>query len=76
MMKVAHFSLPNLLAKRELIKELIQQDATSDNIVTQVSLLLESDNVEMLQQFSQLQSTLCCNASEQAATEVLALINK
>ena len=75
LMKVEHYSLPNLLAKKELIKELIQEDATPNNIVEQVSILLDNDNHEMLQQFSQLQSTLRCNASAQAANQVLALIN-
>lgn len=74
LMKVKHYSLPNLLAKKELIVELIQEDATIDNIVTQVSKLLDNDNHEMLSAFSDLQQLLRCDASEQAADSVLRLI--
>lgn len=76
MMKIEHYSLPNLLAKKELVVELIQDDATIDNIVTQASKLLTQDNSEITRQFSDIQQHLACNASEQAAQQVLALINQ
>lgn len=75
LMKVKHYSLPNLLAKKELIVELIQDDATIDNIVREVSKLLDSDNSDMLNAFSDLQQLLKCNASERAADSVIGLIN-
>lgn len=74
MMKIEHYSLPNLLAKKELIIELIQDDATIDNIVAEASKLLEGDNDKLLNEFSQLQQLLKCDASERAADSVLALI--
>ncbi|MCG7530231.1 lipid-A-disaccharide synthase [Psychrobium sp. MM17-31] len=76
MMKVEHYSLPNLLAKKELIVELIQDDATIDNIVTEASKLLDSDNQAMLGEFSKLQQLLKCDASERAADSVLGLIKQ
>lgn len=75
LMKVKHYSLPNLLAKKELIVELIQEDATIDNIVREVSKLLDSDNNNMLNAFTDLQQLLKCNASERAADSVIGLIN-
>ncbi|MGB1296948.1 MAG: lipid-A-disaccharide synthase [Psychrobium sp.] len=76
MMKIEHYSLPNLLAKKELIVELIQDDATIDNIVIETSKLLESDNEHMLTEFSKLQQLLKCDASERAADSVLGLITQ
>jgi len=75
LMKVKHYSLPNLLAKKELIVELIQDDATIDNIVSEVSKLLDNDNDEMTQAFNELQQVLRCNASERATDSILKLIN-
>jgi len=75
LMKVKHYSLPNLLAKKELIAELIQDDATIDNIVDGVSNLLDSDNSDMLNAFSDLQQLLRCNASERATDSIIGLIN-
>ena len=74
LMKVKHYSLPNLLAKKELIVELIQDDATIDNIVLEVSKLLDNDNTEMTQAFSELQQMLRCNASERATDSIIKLI--
>ena len=76
MMKVKHYSLPNLLAKEELIVELIQDNATNDNIVREASKLLDSNNKQMLDSFSQLQKLLKCDASERAADSVLRLIER
>ena len=76
MMKVTHYSLPNLLAKEELIIELIQEDATNDNIVKEASKLLDGNNKVMLDSFSKLQKLLKCDASERAADSVLKLIKR
>ena len=75
LMKVEHYSLPNLLAKKELVVELIQDDATVDNIVEQASRLLNEDMSEITNQFGEIGKGLRCNASEKAAQEVLALIH-
>jgi len=74
LMKVKHYSLPNLLAKKELVVELIQDDATIDNIVAQASRLLSEDMTEITDQFSDIGDMLKCNASERAAEQVLQLI--
>jgi len=75
LMKVKHYSLPNLLAKKELITELIQDDATIENIVAGVSILLDGDNAQMLNAFTDLQQVLKCNASERATDSIVRLIN-
>lgn len=76
LMKVEHYSLPNLLAKKELVVELIQEDATVDAIVEQASKLLTQDNSEITAQFTNIGDNLRRNASEKAANAVLSLVNK
>lgn len=76
LMKVEHFSLPNLLAGEKLVTELIQDDASVGNIVSEINRLLADKNRVMTSKFKQIHQQLKCNASERAADAVLALINK
>ena len=71
----AYASLPNLLAGSMLVPELIQADCTVDNIVREVSQLLDQDNQALLAKFSELHQLIRCNADQQAALAVLELVN-
>lgn len=64
------FSLPNLLAGREIVPELAQAEASEDNIEKELSSLIESDNHELLEQFTQIHQQLKVTASEKAADVV------
>ncbi|MCE9789456.1 lipid-A-disaccharide synthase [Shewanella chilikensis] len=76
MMQINHFSLPNLLAGRELVAELIQDDCTAERIAEEMGKLLDKDNRPLLAEFTKLHSLLACNASEKAAQAVVALLDK
>ncbi|GAB1148343.1 lipid-A-disaccharide synthase [Shewanella algae] len=76
MMQINHFSLPNLLAGRELVPELIQDDCTAERIAEEVGKLLDKDNRPLLAEFTKLHSLLAGNASEKAAQAVVALLDK
>ncbi|MBO2675975.1 lipid-A-disaccharide synthase [Shewanella algae] len=76
MMQINHFSLPNLLAGRELVPELIQDDCTAERIAEEVGKLLDKDNRPLLAEFTKLHSLLASNASEKAAQAVVALLDK
>lgn len=78
MLKIARYSLPNLLAGREVVPELVQDEANADNLATALLGLLEdprrSDQLQGL--FGEIHRSLRCDASAQAAVAVLELIGK
>ncbi len=74
MMQIEHYALPNLLAGKEVVKELIQVDCTPDKIVEAISNQLDGDFSELNQVFTDIHQSIACNASERAADAVEALI--
>jgi len=72
LMKVEHFSLPNLLADRALVPELIQADANPDALsMALLPLLASADKNQALKnEFAQLQGVLRQSASEKSAAAV------
>lgn len=76
LVKANYISLPNLLADKALVPELIQDAATPHAIAEQVPRLLEPEYQQSLMQaFDKIRSQLRLNASEQAAEAVLELID-
>jgi lipid-A-disaccharide synthase len=73
LVRVDHFSLPNLLAGKSLIPELIQRDARAVVIGTEVLGLLQAPERRHAQvaAFSALHDRLRCSASDRAAEAVL-----
>ncbi|ART78849.1 lipid-A-disaccharide synthase [Oceanisphaera avium] len=69
----AYASLPNLLAEHMLVPELIQQACTADNIVNELTKLLNNDPQPLIAKFTELHRKIRCNADEQAALAVLEL---
>ncbi len=76
MLKIARYSLPNLLAGREVVPEFVQDDADPDNLAAALMGLLEDpQRSEQLQElFGDIHGSLRCNASTQAAAAVVELI--
>ncbi|MCG9738698.1 lipid-A-disaccharide synthase [Shewanella insulae] len=74
MMQIEHYSLPNLLAGREIIPELIQADCTPDKIVDAVSSQLDGDHRPLMETFTELHQQLRCDASARAAQAVFELV--
>ncbi len=72
--KVNYISLPNLIINREIIKELLQQDCTAANILTEIKKIEAGFNFEAYAQLRNILQT--GNAAENAATEILKTINK
>ena len=73
MVKSPYISLPNLLAQRLLVPELLQDDATPEALA-QTLLPLIDDGAEQTRGFDAIHRTLRRDASNQAADAVLELI--
>ncbi|BCI75494.1 lipid-A-disaccharide synthase [Vibrio cholerae] len=76
LLKTPYVSLPNILAGEELVKELLQDDCTVDNLYHEVSRLLESDNQALMDKFTEMHQWIRKDADQQAAQAVLHLIQK
>lgn len=76
LLKTPYVSLPNILAGEELVKELLQEHCTVDNLYHEVSRLLESDNQALMDKFTEMHQWIRKNADQQAAQAVLNLIQK
>ncbi|WP_267924146.1 lipid-A-disaccharide synthase [Pseudomonas sp. Au-Pse12] len=75
MVKSPYISLPNLLAQRLLVPELLQDDATAEALAQTLSPLIEGGE-EQTRGFDEIHRTLRRDASNQAAQAVLGLIGK
>lgn len=71
LIKTPYVSLPNILAGKEIVPELLQHDCTPENIANHVLPFLKSDNTELKATFLVLHKQIRCNADEQAAQAVL-----
>lgn len=76
LLKTPYVSLPNILAGEELVKELLQERCTVDNLYHEVSRLLESDNQALMDKFTEMHQWIRKDADQQAAQAVLHLIQK
>ncbi|MCQ1058541.1 lipid-A-disaccharide synthase [Photobacterium sp. DNB23_23_1] len=76
MLKTKYVSLANILADRELVPELLQDDCTPENLALEVNRFLSADNTELMAEFSRLHQLIQCNADQKAAAAVLQLIDK
>jgi lipid-A-disaccharide synthase len=73
LVKSPYVSLPNLLAQRMLVPEMLQGNATRDNLVEELLPLLTNGS-QQTAGFEEIHLALRCNASEQAADAVLNLV--
>lgn len=76
MLKTKYVSLPNILADEELVTELLQEDCKPEKLYHEVDKMLYGDTSELMLKFEQMHKTIRCNADEQAANAVLALIDR
>lgn len=76
MVQIPHIALPNLLARQELVPELLQNAATPEALGAAVLSQLEdtSKREQLIAAFTELHLTLRQNADEQAATAIAALL--
>lgn len=76
LLKIGSFSLPNLLAKKNLVKELMQDECTERNLYRELLLLIgKQDNESLQSEYVQLHHALQLGGSQKAAKAIASLIN-
>jgi len=78
MLKVPYVSLPNLLAGRELVPEVLQDEATAQRLAELLMARLGDSAlaVKLRNDFTQIHQQIKCNGNQKAAQAVLAVIAK
>lgn len=76
MLKTEYVSLPNILAEQELVKELLQEGCTPENLEIEVEKLLGEQGQCMIEKFTEMHHWIRKDADKQAAKAVLNLIGK
>jgi len=75
-LKIKNFSLPNLLADKQLVVELMQEQCEVKNILLEIEKLLDSRNQgKIVNEFCQLHQSLRLGGSQKAASVIAALMN-
>lgn len=74
--KPKYFSLPNILSNKQLVPEFLQDQVNAENLAENLlSVAFNGENnLDMLDEFTQIHQLLRCDASERAANAVLDLI--
>jgi lipid-A-disaccharide synthase len=72
LVKIRHFSQPNLLAGKELVPEFFQEAASAKNLADALARWLEqpADVARVQQEFAAIHTLLRCNGAERAAAEI------
>ena len=74
MIKTAYISLPNLLANKPLVPELIQEEATVENLSAQVVNLFKESNTQLIEHFDKLHQQLSLDSASLATTAISKLV--
>jgi len=78
LVKLTYYSLPNLLAQRALVPELIQEAASPERLAAAVQVFLDDKQAaaQIIAQFREIHLRLRRDAARQAAEALLAMCNK
>jgi lipid-A-disaccharide synthase len=71
-----YYSLPNLLADEELVKEFIMEESCPENLFPALEEIISGDTTKMTDKFTEMHSWIKKDADRQAASAVLKLIGQ
>ncbi|WP_019674870.1 lipid-A-disaccharide synthase [Arsukibacterium perlucidum] len=74
LVKLEHFSLPNLLAGRAMVPELLQHQVTPAALVAAMAPMLQADNSRLLAEYQAIHQQIKCDASARAADAILEVV--
>lgn len=74
LVKLRHFSLPNLLAGREMVPELLQYQVTPAALVAAMAPMLQADKSKLLAEYQAIHQQIKCDASARAAEAILEVV--
>lgn len=75
LLKIKNFSLPNLLANKKLVSELIQNDCKVEKLTAELSRLIDNQSLESItDQYNQLHQNLRLGGSHKAAKAIYELL--
>jgi len=69
-------SLPNVIANKPLVPELIQTEANGSNIAKHALQILAGDHTELTREFGKIHQSLCLNSSQESAKLILEFIHE
>lgn len=75
LVKVPYVALPNILAGKALVPELLQQECYPDNLVYHLLPLLKNEQSGLKKEFFSLHQQIRCHADKQAAKAIATLLN-
>jgi lipid-A-disaccharide synthase len=73
---VKYTSLPNLIADKEVVKELNQYDCTVEKMVAELERLIGEGGDKMVETFTELHKLIKCDADKKAAQAVVDLLEE
>ncbi len=71
LIKTPYVSLPNILADRQLVPELLQEECEPERLAAELEFYLANDNTALIDTFTTLHETIRCDADNAAAQAVL-----
>ena len=77
LVKIPYYSLPNIIAGKKAIQELIQSDATPENLANEIEKLMNQETAQIqAMQLLTMHKQLLADNSEDPVQAVLALLSK
>jgi lipid-A-disaccharide synthase len=76
LLKSRYISLPNIIADKTLVPELIQANANAENIASHALAILASEQTDLIAEFRQIHTSLRLNASVESAKLILDFIDE
>lgn len=76
LIKSSYVSLPNVIAGKSLVPELIQKQANGASIAQHALTILQSDNQSLVQEFANIHAQLKCNTDERSIQAIMDLVNE